>query len=82
MNRVPVRVPDLGAGPVRFGLWLVEPGEAVYAGDRLAEILVPAASVDVAAPATGIFLDPQALPRDALQPGQVVGFIAAEDDED
>src|SRR5262245_40771642 len=34
--RTPVRLPELDADAVRFGMWIVAPGEAVYEGDRLA----------------------------------------------
>ncbi len=79
--RVPVRLPDLGPESVRFGLWLVEPGEHVYEGDRLAEVLVPGACVDVAAPATGTLAERLAWPRDVLVPGQVIGTVEAEADD-
>jgi pyruvate/2-oxoglutarate dehydrogenase complex dihydrolipoamide acyltransferase (E2) component len=78
--RVAVRLPDLGIGPVQFGLWLVEPGEHVYEGDRLAEVLMPGVSVDVAAPATGTLIERIAYPRDLLTAGQVIGFVESEAD--
>lgn len=80
MSRVPVRLPNLGTGLIRFSLWLVEPGDPVYEGDRLAEVLLPGAAVDVAAPATGIFVERLAAPRDTVTPGQVLGFVQSEDD--
>lgn len=78
--RVPVRLPELGTSPVRFGLWLVEPGDAVFAGDRVAEVLVVGATVDVAAPASGTFGERLTFPRDPLTPGQILGFVEAEDE--
>jgi pyruvate/2-oxoglutarate dehydrogenase complex dihydrolipoamide acyltransferase (E2) component len=78
--RVPVRLPDLGTNAVRFGLWLVEPGERVYEGDRLAEVLLPGASIDVAAPATGTLVERAVYPRDQVAAGQVLGYVEAEDD--
>lgn len=78
--RVPVRLPDLGTSPVRFGLWLVEPGEYVYEGDRLAEVLLTGACVDVAAPATGTLVERLAWPRDPLTPGQILGHLEAEEE--
>jgi pyruvate/2-oxoglutarate dehydrogenase complex dihydrolipoamide acyltransferase (E2) component len=78
--RVPVRLPDLGASPVRFGLWVVEPGEHVYEGDRVAEVLLAGACIDVAAPATGRLVERMAWPRDALVPDQVLGIVEAEEE--
>lgn len=78
--RVPVRLPDLGCSPVRFGLWLVEPGERVYEGDRLAEVLLPGACIDVPAPATGTLVERSVYPRDPVAAGQVLGYVEAEDD--
>ncbi len=81
MARLPVHLPELGTSPVRFGLWLVEPGDAVYAGDRLAEVLIAGASVDVNSPATGKLVERIAWPRDLLQPGQVLGFVESDPEE-
>lgn len=78
--RVPVRLPDLGADPARFGLWIVEAGEQVYEGDRVAEVFLPGASVDVVAPATGRLVERLAWPRDPLVPGQVLGVVEAEEE--
>ena len=80
--RVPVLLPDLGNDPVRFGLWLVEPGEHVYEGDRLAEVLLTGACVDISAPATGTLAERLAWPRDLLTAGQVIGTVEAEPDDD
>jgi pyruvate/2-oxoglutarate dehydrogenase complex dihydrolipoamide acyltransferase (E2) component len=78
--RVPVTLPDVADGPLRFGLWLVEPGEHVYEGDRLAEVLLPGVTIDVAAPATGTLVERTAYPRDPVRAGQVLGYVEAEDD--
>lgn len=78
--RVPVRLPDLGVASATFGLWLVETGERVYEGDRLAEVLLTGVTVDVASPATGTLAERAAYPRDLLAPGQILGYVEAEDD--
>lgn len=78
--RLPVRLPELDAVGVRFGLWLVEPGESVYEGDRLAEVLIEGASIDVNSPATGRLVERLAWPRDVLTAGQVLGFVEAEEE--
>jgi pyruvate/2-oxoglutarate dehydrogenase complex dihydrolipoamide acyltransferase (E2) component len=74
-------LPELGDEPVRFGLWLVEPGERVFEGERLAEVLLEGACVDVLAPATGRLVERLAWPRDLVAPGQVLGLVEAEADE-
>ena len=71
----PVILPDLGASPVWFSLWFVGPGEAVFEGDCLAEVLTAGASFDVHAPATGRLVARHAWPRDALTAGQVLGVV-------
>ena len=76
--RKPIVLPDLGASPVYFSLWLADPGDPVFEGDRLAEVLAAGASFDVAAPATGRLVERHAWPRDLLAPGQVLGVVEAE----
>jgi 2-oxoglutarate dehydrogenase E2 component (dihydrolipoamide succinyltransferase)/2-oxoisovalerate dehydrogenase E2 component (dihydrolipoyl transacylase) len=68
-------------GVVRFGLWLVEPGESFYAGDSLAEVLLEGAVLDVPAPAAGKLIERFAWPGDVLSPGQVLGTFAPDLDE-
>lgn len=73
--QAPVVLPDLGAGPARLSLWFADPGDPVYEGDRLVEILVGGATFDVPAPATGRLTERHALPDDPLRPGQVLGVV-------
>jgi len=77
--RKPVTMPDLqAAGPV-VSVWFVEPGECVYAGDRVVEILIAGATVDVSAPVTGRLVEKLAWPDEAVTPGQVLGYIEEEE---
>jgi pyruvate/2-oxoglutarate dehydrogenase complex dihydrolipoamide acyltransferase (E2) component len=55
--------------------WFADPGDAVYEGDRLVEILVGGATFDVAAPATGRLAVCRAFPDDLVFPGQILGII-------
>jgi pyruvate/2-oxoglutarate dehydrogenase complex dihydrolipoamide acyltransferase (E2) component len=71
----PIILPDLGAAPVRLSLWFSTPGEFVYEGDRLVEVVVDGATFDVSAPATGRLIERRAWPRDLLTPGQVLGVV-------
>ena len=75
---VPVVLPKLGLSPVRVSHWFVEPGDAVYEGDRILEVCAGCATFDVSSPATGCLTAQLALPRDELQVGQVLGYVQAE----
>jgi pyruvate/2-oxoglutarate dehydrogenase complex dihydrolipoamide acyltransferase (E2) component len=75
----PIALPDLGTDRVTFSLWYVRPGERVFEGDRVAEVLVPGATFDVPAPANGVLAERLALPNDPLTTGQVLGLILEED---
>jgi pyruvate/2-oxoglutarate dehydrogenase complex dihydrolipoamide acyltransferase (E2) component len=71
-----VTLPELGAGLVVLSVWFAEPGELVYEGDRLVEVLVEGATFDVSAPVTGRLLERRALANDAVRPGQILGVVA------
>ncbi len=71
-------LPDLGSATVLLSVWFAEPGELVYEGDRLVEVLLGGATFDVAAPATGRLVERRARPNDALAAGQVLGFIVGD----
>jgi len=77
--RAEVILPELGASPVVLSLWFADPGERVYEGDRLVEVLTGGATFDVSAPATGWLAEKWAWPRDTLHPGQVLGLLEVED---
>src|SRR5262245_58579412 len=53
---MPITLPELGLPPshaVRLSTWYAVPGETVFEGDRLVEVLTEGATFDVPAPATG-----------------------------
>ncbi len=77
--RAEVILPDIGAAPVRLSAWLVDPGDVVYEGDRLVEVLVGGATFDVPAPATGRLAETLVLRGDALHVGQVLGLVDVEE---
>lgn len=77
--RKPVTMPDLQAAAPVVSVWFVEPGERVYAGDRVVEILIAGATVDVSAPATGRLVEKLAWPDESVAPGQVLGYIEEEE---
>ena len=74
----PIVLPELGVERVRLSLWFAEPGDLVFEGDRLVEVLVAGATFDVSAPATGRLIERHAWPRDLLTPGQVLGVMESE----
>jgi pyruvate/2-oxoglutarate dehydrogenase complex dihydrolipoamide acyltransferase (E2) component len=76
---VPIALPDLGTERVIFSLWYVRPGERVFEGDRVAEVLIPGATFDVSAPANGVLAERRAMPNDPLAAGHVLGVIHRED---
>ena len=78
---VPITLPELGSPRPVLSLWYVGPGERVYEGDRVAEVLIPGATFDVAAPATGIVVERLARPNDPLAVGQVLGTIDPDPDD-
>jgi pyruvate/2-oxoglutarate dehydrogenase complex dihydrolipoamide acyltransferase (E2) component len=78
MPTAPIVLPDLGASPAVLSVWFADPGDAVYEGDRLVEIVVGGATFDVSAPATGRLAAKHAWPDDPLRPGQVLGVVEVE----
>lgn len=80
--RTPIILPELGAAPVRLSLWFAAPGDLVFEGDRLVEVVVAGATFDVSAPATGRLIERHAWPRDSLTPGQVLGVMESESSEE
>jgi pyruvate dehydrogenase E2 component (dihydrolipoamide acetyltransferase) len=77
--RVDIILPELGAAPVVLSSWFADPGDQVYEGDRLVEVLVDGATFDVPAPATGRLAEKEVFRGDVLQPGQVLGMVEAEE---
>jgi pyruvate/2-oxoglutarate dehydrogenase complex dihydrolipoamide acyltransferase (E2) component len=72
-------LPDLGAAPMFLSLWFADPGDWVFEGDRLVEVLIGGATFDVAAPATGRLAEKRAFPDDPLRAGQVLGVVDVDD---
>ena len=73
--RKPVVMPDVGTASAIVSAWFVQPGERVYAGDRLVELLVGGATIDVSAGDGGVFLERAAAPDSRVTPGQVLGYV-------
>lgn len=76
---VPFVLPDLGLGsePITASVWYAGSGQSVIEGDRLLEVMVGDATVDLPSPATGILTHRLVAEDQRLEPGQVLGFVAA-----
>ena len=68
-------VPEVGAQAPRVSAWYAHPGEQVYAGDRVVELLLGAATFDVTAPCSGRLAERTAWVPDLVAVGQVLGYI-------
>jgi pyruvate/2-oxoglutarate dehydrogenase complex dihydrolipoamide acyltransferase (E2) component len=73
--REPIVVPDLGSSDVVVSVWYVKVGEDVRVGDRVVELLVGAATFDVAAAVSGKLIERRARPQDRVQAGQLIGYL-------
>ena len=78
--REPIVVPDLGTPNVEVSVWYVKPGERVYAGDRVVELLLGSATFDILAPCAGTLVEQNAVPAERLTAGQVIGHMESEPD--
>ena len=76
--RAEILLPELGAAPIVVSAWFADPGEVVYEGDRLVEVLVSGVTFDVSSPATGRLIEKLALADDPVLPGQVLGLVEVE----
>jgi pyruvate/2-oxoglutarate dehydrogenase complex dihydrolipoamide acyltransferase (E2) component len=76
--QAPIILPELGAEPVVLSVWFADPGEVVFEGDRLVEVLVGGATFDVSSPVTGRLVEKRVLARASLHPGQVLGIVEVE----
>jgi pyruvate/2-oxoglutarate dehydrogenase complex dihydrolipoamide acyltransferase (E2) component len=79
--QAPIILPEVGADKVRLSVWFVDPGDKVYEGDRVVEVLSNGATFDVSSPVTGRFVEKKAHADDPLVPGQVLGMVEVEEAE-
>jgi len=80
--KVAIVLPDVGAAPVVLSAWFADPGDSVFEGDRIVEVLVGAATFDVSSPVTGRLAERQARRDQRLVPGQVLGFVEVDESSD
>ncbi len=78
-----VILPELGTGPdepIVVSHWYAGPGDEVWEGDRLVEVLVGPATFDVPAPASGRLAEIRGQEDDRVDPGAVLGLVAVAED--
>jgi pyruvate/2-oxoglutarate dehydrogenase complex dihydrolipoamide acyltransferase (E2) component len=73
-----VVLPDLACPDARLSVWFARVGDRVLAGERLVEILVDGATVDISAPESGRLAELHAHIDDPLVPGQLLAVIESE----
>jgi pyruvate/2-oxoglutarate dehydrogenase complex dihydrolipoamide acyltransferase (E2) component len=73
--RKPILAPDLGWPNVVLSVWYVKPGETVYAGDRLVELVLGSATFDVTASEAGTLVEQCAWPGDVAAPERILGYL-------
>ena len=78
---VDIILPALGADAARVTVWFANPGDRVFAGERVVEVATESATFDVAAPAGGVLQSRLVKPRDPIAPGQTLGRILADRDD-
>ncbi len=76
--RSPILMPELGPEVPTLSLWFAQPGDLVYAGDRLVELLIDGATFDVSAGVFGRLAEKVARPGERLHGGQILGWIDEE----
>ncbi|NQT11726.1 MAG: hypothetical protein HQ582_03190 [Planctomycetes bacterium] len=82
MTRHEVILPDLGLDnqPILAGMWLVQRGCRVVAGDQLLEILAGCVVLDLSAPADGVLTEKFVEEDAPLQKGQRLAVIESDAD--
>ena len=80
--RKPVLMPEIGVTDAKVSVWFAKPGDSVYAGDRLVEVLVDGATIAVSSPANGRLVEKSAFPDDAVTSGQILGAVEVAPDAD
>jgi len=78
-ERHPLVLPDLGVrGAIRASTWLVERGHNVTEGDRLLEVVVEGATVDLPAPVSGKLVELYVDEDQPISPGDVLAVLESE----
>lgn len=78
--RKPIVVPDVGYAAPLMSVWYGRTSERIFAGERIVELLLGAATFDVPAPCTGYLVEKTAWPPERVAVGQIIGYIEEEPD--
>lgn len=70
-----VEMPDVGCPHPRLSVWYARVGDLVLAGDRLVEILVDGATIDISAPVNGQLVECHARVDEFVDPGRLLAVI-------
>jgi pyruvate/2-oxoglutarate dehydrogenase complex dihydrolipoamide acyltransferase (E2) component len=73
--RSPVVLPELECEGPRLSVWFARVGDRVLRGERLVEIVVEGATIDITAPAAGRLIEVHAIAGDRLTTGQLLGVL-------
>ena len=78
-RREPLTVPDCGVigVPVRVSLWLVPEGADVLEGDRVVELLIGGATIDLESPVAGRLAAQFVDEDEVVTPGTVIAEFEA-----
>ncbi len=79
--KTPIILPNLGAGDqeIRLVQWLVESGDNVIEGDRVAEVLVGGILFHVSSPADGVLSRTIDTEDALLAPSATLGFVETQE---
>jgi pyruvate/2-oxoglutarate dehydrogenase complex dihydrolipoamide acyltransferase (E2) component len=77
---LPILVPELGNGDlaVRLGCWLVDVGDEIIQGDRLAELILPGTVFELTATASGRLTRIERANGATVECGTVLGMFTPE----
>ena len=75
--KIEIKVPELGdnVAEATFVAWLRHEGQAVAAGEPVAEIMTDKVNVEVESPAAGILAEVGAKPDDVVAVGAVLAVV-------
>lgn len=78
-----ITTPEIGAGAqeVRVSSWLIDVGDTVETGDRVAELSLKGMTFDVAAPLAGTLQRISKTVDTVVAPGDILGWIDTRPDQ-
>lgn len=81
--RVSLNLPDLGVGheSVRVSGWLVDRGDFVIEGDRVAEVLISGVTFDIESTQSGQLIEISKFVDATVSHGEVLGWLNSTDDD-